>query len=150
MEEIKEKESINKDAIRLRTVRSIDQFVSNIIDTASRTALYNYDIEKDGWSKTDVEGTFMVYSRNVPPHNMITIINRLNKSNFVEPLTPNCDYQVKPPYLLFRTNGGTIYGIWFSEQDDVHRISQVSKVLMLFRESLLILNLILFVAILCK
>ena len=65
----------------------------------------------------------MVYARQAPPHHMITIINRLHKSNFIEPLTAQCDIQVKPPYILFRNDQGVIFGIWFSEADDVQRVA---------------------------
>ncbi|XP_064094378.1 mRNA-decapping enzyme 1A-like [Macrobrachium nipponense] len=112
---------MERDQIRLNSVRRIDPHVAQIVDSANRTALYSYELEKS-WSKTDVEGTLMVYSRAAPPHHMVTIINRLNKSNFIEPLTSACDLQVKPPYLLFRNTKGLIYGIWFSEADDVPRI----------------------------
>ncbi|KAK4327900.1 hypothetical protein Pmani_001650 [Petrolisthes manimaculis] len=113
----------NRETIRLNSVRRIDPHVVQILDSANRTALYSYGQGGESWAKTDVEGTFMVYSRAAPPHHMITIINRLNKSNFIEPLSPACDIQVKPPYLLFRNAKGVIYGIWFSEGEDVQRIA---------------------------
>lgn len=113
---------MERDQIRLNSVRRIDPHVAQIVDSANRTALYSYEHGKS-WSKTDVEGTLMVYSRAAPPHHMVTIINRLHKSNFIEPLTSSCDIQVKPPYLLFRNTKGVIYGIWFSDADDVPRIA---------------------------
>ncbi|MPC59924.1 mRNA-decapping enzyme 1A-like isoform X1 [Portunus trituberculatus] len=113
----------NRDAIRLNSVRRIDPHVMQIVDSANRTALYSYEQGGESWAKTDVEGTLMVYSRLAPPHHMVTIINRLNKSNFIEPLSSSCDIQVKPPYLLFRNAKGVIYGIWFSDGDDVQRIA---------------------------
>lgn len=113
----------NRDAIRLNSVRRIDPHVVQIVDSANRTALYSYEQGGESWAKTDVEGTLMVYSRVAPPHHMVTIINRLNKSNFIEPLSGSCDLQVKPPYLLFRNGKGVIYGIWFSDGDDVQRIA---------------------------
>ncbi|ROT63595.1 putative mRNA-decapping enzyme-like protein [Penaeus vannamei] len=112
-----------RDTIRLNSVRRIDPHVSHIVDSANRTALYTYEQGGESWAKTEVEGTLMVYSRVAPPHHMVTIINRLNKSNFIEPLTSACDIQVKPPYLLFRSAKGVIYGIWFSETEDVQRIA---------------------------
>ncbi|XP_053636859.1 mRNA-decapping enzyme 1A [Cherax quadricarinatus] len=113
----------NRETIRLNSVRRIDPHVAQIMDSANRTALYSYEQGGESWAKTDVEGTLMVYSRLAPPHYMVTIINRLNKSNFIEPLSSACDIQVKPPYLLFRNAKGGIYGIWFSEADDVQRIA---------------------------
>ncbi|KAG7171565.1 mRNA-decapping enzyme 1A-like [Homarus americanus] len=113
----------NRETIRLNSVRRIDPHVVQIMDSANRTALYSYEQGGESWAKTDVEGTLMVYSRVAPPHYMITIINRLNKSNFIEPLSSACDIQVKPPYLLFRNAKAVIYGIWFSDADDVQRIA---------------------------
>ncbi|XP_045592849.1 mRNA-decapping enzyme 1A isoform X2 [Procambarus clarkii] len=113
----------NRETIRLNSVRRIDPHVAQIMDSANRTALYSYEQDGESWAKTEVEGTLMVYSRCAPPHYMVTIINRLNKSNFIEPLSSDCDIQVKPPYLLFRNAKGGIYGIWFSEADDVQRIA---------------------------
>ena len=64
----------------------------------------------------------MIYARKTKPHNMIAIINQNSKSNFVEPITKNCDIQLKGPYVLFRDDVGKILGIWFSESSDVNRI----------------------------
>lgn len=113
----------NKDEIRLKTVRRVDQHVVQIVDSASRTALYSFDKDTESWSKTEVEGTLMIYSREAPPYNMIIIINRLNKTDFMEPLTSSCEIEVTSPFILLRMCKGPIYGFWFSCIDDVHRIS---------------------------
>ncbi|XP_071532522.1 uncharacterized protein DCP1 isoform X1 [Panulirus ornatus] len=117
----------NRDSMRLSSVRRIDPHVLQIVDSANRTALYSYEQGGESWAKIDVEGTLMVYSRAAPPHHMVTIINRLNKSNFIEPLSFSCDIQVKPPYLLFKNAKGFIFGIWFSDADDVQRIASAIR-----------------------
>ncbi|KAL7643307.1 UNVERIFIED_CONTAM: hypothetical protein RMT77_006599 [Armadillidium vulgare] len=117
----------NKDEIRLKTVRRVDPHVTQIVDSAARTALYSYVQSTESWTKTNVEGTLMIYSREAPPYNMMIIINRLNKTDFFEPITATCDIQVKPPFLLFRNTKAEIYGIWFSADDNVHRISEAIR-----------------------
>lgn len=117
----------NKDEIRLKAVRRVDPHVLEIIDSAPRTALYTYDQATDKWSKTDVEGTLMIYVREAPPLYMLIIINRFKKNNFMEALTPSCDIQDNPPFLLFRNPNGLIFGIWFADSNHVQNITAVIK-----------------------
>ncbi|KAF2352374.1 mRNA-decapping enzyme subunit 1 [Trinorchestia longiramus] len=113
-----------RDQLRLTTLRCVDPFATSVIAIASHTALYNYNESGETWIKTDVEGTLMIYIRDAKPCHMITIINRNSKSNFTEPITKNCDAQIKTPYILLRNDKMKILGVWFSEESDVPKIFQ--------------------------
>ena len=111
-----------RDQLRLNSVRTADVHVQAVVEVATQTALYDYDQSDGKWSKTDVEGTLMVYSRDVKPKHSITIINKNSKTNFIVPITSNCDTQLKPPYVLLRDDTLKILGIWFADKNDVPRI----------------------------
>ena len=75
-----------------------------------------YIIGKGDWDKTEVEGTLFVYKREADPEFGFTIMNRLNMDNLVEPVTKDLDFQIQPPFLLYRNHASEIFGIWFYEQ----------------------------------
>lgn len=108
--------------LKMTTLQSLDPYASEVVSSAGRTALYNYDQVGETWSKTDVEGTLILYKRKANPKHMLTIISKTSKSNFIEPVTRNCDAQQKPPYVLLRNDSTKILGIWFADQSDVPRI----------------------------
>ncbi|KAA0187117.1 hypothetical protein HAZT_HAZT002687 [Hyalella azteca] len=111
-----------REQLRLNMLRCVDNHAETVVAVAGRTALYNYNESGETWSKTDVEGTLMIYTRNAKPCHMLTIINRNSKSNFIEPITKNCDAQIKTPYILLRNDKMKILGIWFADDNDVPKI----------------------------
>lgn len=113
-----------RDQLRLTTLRGVDPHAASVVAVAGRTALYNYNDNSTTWNKTDVEGTLMIYTRDAKPFRMITIINRNSKSNFIEPITRNCDAQIKTPYILLRNDKTKILGVWFADENDVPKIFQ--------------------------
>ncbi|GIX91414.1 mRNA-decapping enzyme 1B [Caerostris extrusa] len=50
------------------------------------------------------------------------VMNRLNTTNLVEPITESLDFQNQTPFLLYRNGNGDIYGLWFYDQDSCERI----------------------------
>lgn len=50
--------------INLRTLKRIDNEIEEIIGSASSVALYQFDQEKQIWTKCDVEGSLHVYKKH--------------------------------------------------------------------------------------
>jgi hypothetical protein len=45
----------------------------------------------------------MVYSRRAaPPFFTVVIVNRLNSKSWLEPILPHLEFQLQPPFLLYR------------------------------------------------
>lgn len=95
-----------------------------ILDTAAHVALYSFNNDQSKWEKTEVEGALFLYSRDSPPSHAFIIMNRLNTNNLVEAVKPALDFQIKEPFLLYKTGQASIYGIWFYNKNDCHRFSQ--------------------------
>jgi hypothetical protein len=94
------------------------------LDTAAHVALYCFNNNEAKWEKTEVEGALFLYSRDSQPSHAFIIMNRLNTNNLVEPVKPSLDFQIKEPFLLYKTGQASIYGIWFYNKNDCHRFSQ--------------------------
>ncbi|EDO36255.1 predicted protein, partial [Nematostella vectensis] len=88
--------------LNLNAIKKCDQFVVNIIDTASQVALYKFNSETQAWEKTEVEGALFVYSRSSHPKTAFFIMNRLNMNNIMEPITRSMEFKMQDPFLLFR------------------------------------------------
>jgi len=102
--------------INLKALKKVDPYIISIEAHSSQVALYKFHPGKGDWEKTEVEGTLFVYQREAEPQYGFTIMNRLNMDNLVEPVTKELDFQLQPPFLLYRNHSGDIYGIWFYEQ----------------------------------
>ncbi|GIY72119.1 mRNA-decapping enzyme 1B [Caerostris darwini] len=108
--------------INLAALRKIDSSISSIVDGANQVALYKYFSRESKWEKTDIEGTLFVYMRLQKPQHGFMVMNRLNTTNLVEPITESLDFQNQTPFLLYRNGNGDIYGLWFYDQDSCVRI----------------------------
>jgi len=51
--------------INLRTLRRIDPDISDILASFCSVALYRYDMAKNEWTKSDVEGSLHVFQKDV-------------------------------------------------------------------------------------
>lgn len=122
------------DLVELRasvnSIKRVDPYVKDILLTATQVALYQFNISKRQWVKSDKEGALFLYSRNGEPYHSIMILNRLNKENFIEPIIREFDYQMQLPFLLYRNYKSKIYGIWFFNRDECIQAGELIKSLM--------------------
>ncbi|GFR06115.1 mRNA-decapping enzyme 1B, partial [Trichonephila clavata] len=72
--------------------------------------------------KTEIEGTLFVYMRSQKPQHGFMVMNRLNTTNLVEPITEKLEFQDQTPFLLYRNDKSDIYGVWFYEQKSCVKI----------------------------
>ncbi|XP_025106137.1 mRNA-decapping enzyme 1B-like isoform X2 [Pomacea canaliculata] len=99
----------DQNRINLATLQQRDPYITEILGTAKQVALYIY---KDEWEKTSISGSLFVYKRSACPLHGVMILNKQGLNNQVEPITELMEFQITPPFLLYR-NGKAIYGIWF-------------------------------------
>ncbi|CAH4028544.1 mRNA-decapping enzyme 1B [Pieris brassicae] len=102
-------------------LKRADPYAKEIIDSATHVALYTF--EENEWEKTNIEGALFVYSRNGEPYHSLVIMNRLNTSNLVEPVSKGIELQLKEPFLLYRNAKCRIYGIWFYDKEECVRVA---------------------------
>ncbi|GBN25988.1 mRNA-decapping enzyme 1B [Araneus ventricosus] len=108
--------------INLSALRKVDSTISSIVEGSNQVALYKYLSEESRWEKTEIEGTLFVYVRSNKPQHGFMIMNRLNTTNLVEPITEKLEFQDQTPFLLYRNGEGDIYGIWFFEDKNCVKV----------------------------
>lgn len=111
-------------------LKRFDPYVKEILDTAKFVALYTFNPEENEWEKTNVEGSLFVYSRTGEPYYNILVLNRLNTTNLIEPISHKFDLQLHEPFLLYRNTKFCIYGIWFYEKEECTRLATLIQELM--------------------
>ncbi|CAO1413292.1 unnamed protein product [Diamesa serratosioi] len=105
--------------MNLVAIQKVDPYAKEILDSSSHVAFYKF---KSNWEKSDIEGSFFIYSRIAEPYYSIFINNRLNTNSLVEPITKQIELQSQPPFLLYRNDRSKINGFWFYNMEDCDRI----------------------------
>lgn len=111
-------------------LKRFDPYVKEILDTAKFVALHTFNPEEDQWERTNVEGSLFVYSRTGEPFYNILVLNRLNTTNLIEPITSKLDIQLHESFLIYRNTKFAIYGIWFYEKEECTRLAALIQKLM--------------------
>lgn len=109
--------------INLKALKKVDPYIVSIEAHSGQVALYKYDLTPEKWLQTEVQGTLFVYRREAEPEYGLTIMNRLNMENLVEPIT-NLEFELQTPFLLYRTRTNDIFGIWFYERTECERVGK--------------------------
>jgi len=108
--------------INFKALKKIDPYIKNINLSCSNVALYNFNTHKAEWEKTEVEGTLFLFEREAEPRYGFTIMNRLNPENHIEPVTGQLDFQIQPPFLLYKNRESEIRGLWFYSGEECQKI----------------------------
>lgn len=111
--------------LNLTVLQRIDPSVEDILITASHVTLYDFNIDLNQWSRKDVEGSLFVVKRNTQPRFQFIVMNRRNTENLVEDLLGDFEYEVQPPYLLYRNATQEVNGIWFYNQADCEAVANL-------------------------
>lgn len=106
--------------MNLMAIQKVDPYAKEIMDSCPHVAYYRYISNE--WQKSEIEGSFFVYSRVAEPTHSIFINNRLNTNSLVEPITKPMELQSQPPFLLYRNQRQSICGFWFYCKEDCVRI----------------------------
>lgn len=111
--------------VNVSAIRRVDPLVKDLVDSATHVALYSFNGMKNEWDKTNIEGALFVYKRKENPLYSMFILNRNSPENLIEPVVKELDLQLQNPFILYKNKQGLIYGIWFYNKEDCHRISDV-------------------------
>lgn len=72
-----------------------------------------------------MEGSLFVVKRNSQPRFQFIVMNRRNTDNLVEDLLSDFEYELQPPYLLYRNATQEVNGIWFYNQHDCEAVASL-------------------------
>ncbi|KAI5710752.1 mRNA-decapping enzyme-like protein [Diaphorina citri] len=111
--------------VNVSAIRRVDPMVKDLVDSATHVALYSFNGHKSEWDKTNIEGALFVYRRVESPLYSMFILNRNSPENLLEPVVKELDLQLQNPFILYKNKQGLIYGIWFYNKEDCHRISDI-------------------------
>ncbi|XP_006663834.1 mRNA-decapping enzyme-like protein [Oryza brachyantha] len=112
-------------SLNLTVLQRLDPAVEDILITAAHVTLYDFSIDLNQWSRKDVEGSLFVVKRNKQPRFQFIVMNRRNTDNLVEDLLSDFEYELQPPYLLYRNAAQEVNGIWFYNQQDCDAVAGV-------------------------
>ena len=111
-----------KDLATLKVLQKTDPSVVEILGSASHVTLYGFDLDQQAWSRKNVEGSLFVVRRNATPTFQFVVLNRLSTENTVEDLLGAFEFELSPPYLLYRSST-EVNGIWFYKQEECDAMS---------------------------
>ncbi|KAF8641876.1 hypothetical protein HU200_067583 [Digitaria exilis] len=111
--------------LNLTVLQRLDPAVEDILITAAHVTLYDFNIDLNQWSRKDVEGSLFVVKRNTQPRFQFIVMNRRNTDNLVEDLLSDFEYELQPPYLLYRNASQEVNGIWFYKQQDCEAVASL-------------------------
>ncbi|XP_020274737.1 uncharacterized protein LOC109849330 isoform X3 [Asparagus officinalis] len=109
--------------LNLTVLQRIDPHVEEILITAAHVTFYEFNIELNQWSRKDVEGSLFVVKRNTQPRFQFIVMNRRNAENLVEDILGDFEYEIQPPYLLYRNAAQEVNGIWFYNQQECEAVA---------------------------
>ncbi|KAH7671349.1 mRNA-decapping enzyme subunit 1 protein [Dioscorea alata] len=112
-------------ALNLTVLQRIDPFIDEILLTVSHVSLYKFNLDSNQWSRRDVEGSLFVIKRNSQPRFQFLVMNRRNTENLAEDILGDFEYDVQPPYLLYRNVAQEINGIWFYKSEESEAVANL-------------------------
>lgn len=103
-----------EDQILKREVARADPQLGRILYTASFVSVYCH--EGGEWTKLNIEGTFVMYSRTCDPPVGIRVLNRRSLDDFVLMVTrETCLGALGNLVTLTGGGQGGVHGLWFHE-----------------------------------
>ena len=98
--------------------------MAQVLAKASHASLYAFDTNAKSWSKSNVEGALFVVRRNQEPQFQLIVMNRQSPDNLVVNVTQSTEFELKPPYLLYKS-GHAVNGLWFFDEKDAQAIAHM-------------------------
>lgn len=128
---IGEQLAVMADRMRLAAIKCADPYAKGIVDRSTYVTLYEFNSNKTEWEKTNIGGAFFVYSRYAKPFHGLSINSQWNANLWVEPITAGIDIQNESQFMMLNLNvrSSSIRGLWFNNQTECDRISNLVKTL---------------------
>lgn len=109
----------------VNAIRRVDPTVISLIHYSNYVALYNFNVEKTCWDKTNIEGPFFIYKKQNPTEDknlnysgLITSRNSLE--HFQLPIIESLKYKLEENIIIFMTQPSNIC-IYLKNISDVTR-----------------------------
>lgn len=90
--------------MNLSALRRVDPYAKEILEIVGHVVFYSFNRELNEWLREDIEGVLFLYTRKGDPYHGIVILNRLNSSNLIEPITYGLDMKVQEHFLFYRND----------------------------------------------
>ena len=100
-----------EEQILRREVARTDPQLESLLYTADFVSVYGHG--GSGWSKMNVEGTFVMYSRTAHPPVGISVLNRRSLDNFAFMVTRETCIGVSGNLMTLSNDQGDTHGLWF-------------------------------------
>ncbi|XP_024376583.1 mRNA-decapping enzyme-like protein [Physcomitrium patens] len=113
--------------LNLVVLQRMDQFVEDILATATHVSVYQMNSDTNQWISKDVEGSLFVVKRGRHPRFQFIVMNRRSTDNLVENLSGDLEHTLQSPYFIYRNANQEDLCIQFhnsSEFDDVTSLFQ--------------------------
>ncbi|WEL39865.1 Dcp1-like decapping protein [Encephalitozoon hellem] len=106
-----------EEQILTREIRKEDPSLKGLLYISNFASVYHYG---DGeWDKLNIEGTFVMYSRECYPFVGIYVFNRKSLKDFCLHLTKETSFGIKKNFMTInRREKDGIHGLWF--HDNTH------------------------------
>lgn len=117
-------ECVTRRELEIRTLQKYDKNAADIIDSAPLVAAYIFNKESVKWQKLNCEGILFLYKKQYDPHFNLFLLNRLSNSHLYQPICATLKLQIEDSYLFFKTDDGTIFGLWIYDKQVSDRISR--------------------------
>eukprot|EP01084_Bolivina_argentea_P224383 379446_1 len=111
----------------LQLLKEKDPSVKSIICQASYVTVYVFNADLKQWARKDVEGTLFFVRRSNSPEYQLIVLNRLNASNMIQPITGSMKFKLIELYLMYTSpdpcymgeeTSTDAHGIWFHSEDE--------------------------------
>lgn len=120
-------EFVSRRELEKHTLQRYDKNASEIIDSAPLVAAYIFNNDQEKWLKLNCEGILFLYKKLHDPHFNLFLLNRISNSHLYQPICSTLKLQMEDSYLFFKTDDGTIFGLWIYDKQVYKRISQQIK-----------------------
>jgi mRNA-decapping enzyme 1B len=114
---------VNDNDHNLKILQRVDPEVDEVLATAGHVCLYYMHVTSQQWTRKNVEGSLFLLKRKSQPRFQMMVLNKLATENYIETIHGSFDFEVNAPYLMYTHGNSEIHGIWFYDEDDLHRLS---------------------------
>eukprot|EP00899_Mesostigma_viride_P013230 jgi/Mesvir1/21908/Mv01970-RA.1 len=111
----------------LAVLQRQDPDIEDVLGTAAHVTLYSFDVNGMQWTRKNVEGSLFVVKRKSAPRFQFIVLNRLSTDNMVEDLLSGIEFELSPPYLLYRNVRKETSGIWFYDDAECEEVTALLK-----------------------
>jgi len=98
-----------------------DPSIIKLVESSAHVTLYDFDEQRQSWSRTQIEGSLHLVERDTNPRYQLIVVNKLTPENKVEDITPEMEVQDADPYLFYKNASGQTRGIWFFNHTDLEK-----------------------------